>query len=259
MSTASNLAGLAELRSNRLLYRLLMLYLIVWVVTAIHPLHREDWLLENLLVFAACPVLCSLYRHRILSNLSYLLLFLFFTLHSIGTQFTYSDVPLGNWLRDTLHLSRNHYDRAVHFAFGLLIAYPLHEVLLKGAGVRRGWSHVLAVHVVAGWSAVYEVVEGIVADLVRPDLGATFNGTQGDIWDAQKDMSLAIFGAVVCMLLTVALARSRASSVLRKEEMPGETQAEISNQSAIGFRQGEELALWSADFKRSDFSGSANK
>lgn len=121
MKAHADLAGFSELRSNRLL----VAYLVIWVVTVIRPLHPDDWLLENLLVLAACPVLFALYRHRILSNVSYVLLFLFFTIHAIGAHFTYSEVPIGNWLRDGLHLTRNHYDRAVHFAFGLLVAYPI--------------------------------------------------------------------------------------------------------------------------------------
>jgi len=209
IDSQSKLAGLAELRGNRLLCQLLLAYIIVWTVTAIRPLHREDWLLENLLVFASCPVLFALYRYRILSNLSYVLLFLFFSLHAVGAHFTYTEMPLGNWLRDGLHLNRNHYDRVVHLAFGLLMAYPLREVLIRAAGARDGWSCILSVHVIAGWSALYEIMEGIVGNLVRPELGAAFTGLQGDIWDAQKDMSLAMLGAVVSMTVAAVLQRAR--------------------------------------------------
>ena len=149
MKKGTSRAGWNELRRNRLLFALVLAYGVIWLVTAIRPVHREDWLLENLLVFAAVPVLVVSYRHGILSNISYVLLFVFLTLHAIGAHFTYTDMPLGNWMRDSLNLSRNYYDRVVHFTFGLLVAYPFREVLMVVGGLRGRWSYVVPVHVVA--------------------------------------------------------------------------------------------------------------
>ena len=178
--------------------------LVLWLVTAIDPFSRRDWLLENLLVFFYCGLLAITYCRFRFSTLSYLLFTLFMTLHLIGAHYTYSEVPFGFWLRDTLDLERNHYDRIVHFAFGLLIAWPFREWLLRVTGVRPGWSGFLAVVMVLSFSGFYEVMEGVVAMLVSPELGMEYLGTQGDQWDAQHDSFLAFAGAVIAMLLTAA-------------------------------------------------------
>jgi putative membrane protein len=124
------------------------------------------------------------------------------SLHLAGAHYTYAEVPFGFWLQDALGLGRNHYDRIVHFSFGLLIAYPLREWLLRVTGVRLGWSCFLSVALVLAFSGFYEVMEGIVAMIVSPDLGMAYLGTQGDQWDAQKDTFLAFSGAVVAMIVT---------------------------------------------------------
>jgi len=203
MSFAPSLAGFTEFRRNRTLCGLTLAYALIWIVTAIKPVNREDWLLENVLVFFALPAIAVFFRYRLLSNSSYVLLFLFLTMHAIGAHFTYTEMPLGNFLRDNLHWSRNHYDRVVHFAFGLLVTYPVREALL-GLGFRhKDMSCVVAIHVVMAWSGLYEVIEGLVAHLVNPELGAAYNGIQGDVWDAQKDMSLAMTGALCAMVLAL--------------------------------------------------------
>lgn len=197
--------GWAEFRQDSLLCALAFAYGVIWFVTAIAPFDRRDWMIENILVVAAIPAVVAIFRHRLISQGSWVLLFLFFTLHAIGAHYTYSEMPVGNWLRDELGWARNHYDRVVHFSFGLLLAGPLRE-LLAGVGVRgRYLPSIVALHVLMGWSGLYEVMEGLVAMVVSPELGAAFNGTQGDIWDAQKDMSLAVVGA--CIALGLGLAR----------------------------------------------------
>src|SRR5690349_14594095 len=109
----------ARFRDHRLLQILVAWYAIVWVITAIAPLDRHDWFLENLLVFAAVAILIGTYGIFPLSDLSYLLITVFLTLHSIGAHYTYSEVPFGFWLRDTFGFTRNPFDRVVHFSFGL--------------------------------------------------------------------------------------------------------------------------------------------
>jgi putative membrane protein len=190
----------------------MLLWLVgLWTVTAIDPLYPRDWLLENLLVFVYAILLLVSYRRFAFSNLSYGLFTLFLSLHLVGAHYTYSEVPFGFWLQEALGLSRNHYDRIVHFAFGLLIAYPFREVLLRAAGLRRCWSYLMPVATVAGFSAFYETLEAITAMLVSPELGMAYLGTQGDQWDAQKDSALAMGGAVLAMLLTwLAQRRGRA-------------------------------------------------
>lgn len=194
-------------RSNRLLQGLVVWYAAVWIVTAIRPFDRSDWLLENLLVFVTVGGLVATYKRFPLSDLSYLMITVFLTLHAVGAHYTYAEVPLGFWVRDALGLSRNHFDRAVHFSFGLLLAYPIREVFLRVAHARGFWAYYLPLDVTLAFSALYEIVESWTARLVDPGLGDAYLGTQGDIWDAQKDMTAAAIGAVICMTATAILRR----------------------------------------------------
>jgi putative membrane protein len=189
-------------RSNRPLQWMIAWLAGIWLVTAIAPFNRFDWLLENLLVFIYGALLLLTYCRFPFSNTSYSLFTLFLTLHLVGAHYTYAEMPLGFWLRDAFDLGRNHYDRIVHFAYGLLIAYPFREVLLRAARVRPAWSYFLAVTAVLGFSGFYEVLEAGVAMVVSPELGDAYLGTQGDIWDAQRDMGLAFLGAILAMLAT---------------------------------------------------------
>lgn len=181
----------------------MVLWLIaLWIVTAIAPLFPRDWLLENLLVFAYAALLVLTYRRFAFSNLSYGMFTLFMSLHLVGAHYTYAEVPFGFWLQNALDLRRNHYDRIVHFSFGLLIAVPFREILLRAAGLRRSWSYLMPVVIVLGFSGFYECLEAVTAMIVSPELGLAYLGTQGDELDAQKDTLLAMSGAICAMLLT---------------------------------------------------------
>jgi len=141
------------------------------------------------------------YRRFRFSNFAYVLLTVFFVLHAYGAHYTYSETPAGDWVRDALGHNRNHYDRLVHFMFGLLASPAMWELLRRVTGLRPGWAYVLTVHVMLAWSGLYEIIEAVVAMIVSPELGAAYNGTQGDEWDAQKDSALAAAGAVLAMVL----------------------------------------------------------
>lgn len=182
---------------NRFLQILAGSYVVLWILLAIHPLDRQDWFLENILVFVTVAVIVATYRWFRFSNLSYALITIFLAVHAIGAHYTYAKVPAGFWLRDWLHLSRNHYDRIIHFGFGFLLLYPLRELLQRAAGARETWATWLAVAALAALSSFFEILEAIIAQMVRPDLGTAYLGTQGDIWDAQKDMAAAFWGAVL--------------------------------------------------------------
>lgn len=188
-------------RENRILQRLLVWLCLIWLWAAIDPFNRRDWLLENLLVLVYAVLLIGTYRRFAFSNLSYGLFVIFLSLHLVGSHYTYSEVPFGYWLQDAFNLSCNHYDRIVHFSYGLLLAYPFRETLLRLAKVRPAWVGFITVSMVLAFSAFFEVVEAIVAMVVSPELGDAYLGTQGDIWDAQKDMVLAFSGAVIAMLI----------------------------------------------------------
>jgi len=189
-------------KSNRVLQGLVLWLILLWIVTAIKPLYPRDWLLENLLVFIWSALLVFSYRRFQFSTLSYGLFIVFLSLHLVGAHYTYAETPFGFWLQDWMGFERNHYDRIVHFAFGLLIAYPMREILLRSSGLLTAWSYFIALNCIVAFSAVYEIIEAITAVIVSPELGAAYLGTQGDEWDAHKDAGLATLGAIIAMLLT---------------------------------------------------------
>lgn len=158
-----------------------------WAALAIAPRYRDTWLHENLLVFAGVPLAIWLDRRLRFDRLALTLITLFLGLHLLGAHYSYSDVP---WPFP----GRNHYDRVVHFSFGLLLAYPL-RFLFRWAPCPR----VLTLLLVMASSMAYEIVEWLFTLIAAPDQGMTFLGTQGDEWDAQKDMALATAGALISL------------------------------------------------------------
>jgi len=195
-------------KRNKLLVGLLVWYGLLWTVLAIAPHNRQDWLLENLLALAAVLSLVSTYRRFQFSTPSYLLITAFLSLHATGAHYTYAEVPIGYWLQQVFGLSRNPFDRLVHFSYGLLLAYPLRELLIRLAGVSSFWSYYLPVSGTLAQSGLFEIVEAMVAQIVSPELGAAYLGTQGDEWDAQKDMIAALSGACLCMAIVWISARA---------------------------------------------------
>ena len=194
--------------SHRSQLRLIVaLLLLVWVWAAIAPLSRSDWLLENLLVLFYAALLAATHRRFAFSLGAYWLFALFITLHLYGSHYTYSQTPLGDWLKEILGLGRNPYDPLVHFAFGLLLACPLRELLQRRAAPAGRWLDLLALTLVMAMSAFYEQLEMLAALLVSPELGSAFLGTQGDEWDAQKDAGLAMLGALLALGLRPLLTR----------------------------------------------------
>ena len=178
----------------------LAVFLIAWVALAISPKYPADWLLENLLTFAAVPVLVFTHRRFAFSDRAYVQGTVFLILHTIGSHYTYAETPIGDWLRGPFGFERNHYDRIVHFLFGVLLFLPLRELIGRRSRLRPGMLDLLAVSAVIALSAVYEIVEWITASLADPAAGAAYLGTQGDEWDAQKDMALAWGGGVLAGL-----------------------------------------------------------
>ncbi len=208
---------------------LIVVFLAVWTWAAIAPKHQADWFLENLLVFFFVPLIIATGRYFRLSAISYTLLTLFMCLHVIGSHYTYAEVPFGYTLQQWLGAERNMYDRIVHFGFGFLLAYPIREVFLRLAKVKGFWGFYLPFDVCLSLSALYEITEWAVAVIVDPGAGTAFLGTQGDVWDAQKDMAVAGLGAllamVIIMFVNARLDKSfwkdwRASFRLRKNDRP---------------------------------------
>lgn len=207
MTNRPALWAAAPLPQNRLVQGLLAWYLLFWAWMSISPVDRGDWLLENMLAITAVILLIVTARRFQFSNLSYLLITLFLTVHAVGAHYTYAKVPLGFWLQDLLNAGRNPFDRLVHFAYGLLLAYPIREVLIRLAGVRGAWSYVLPISATLAQSGLFELIEAVAASIVSPELGTAYLGTQGDEWDAQKDMAFALAGAIVTMSITIAASK----------------------------------------------------
>ena len=183
------------------LWMLAIVYAIWWVFMAIAPYDRSDWLLENLLVFVAVGLLAFTYKAFPLSLVSYTCIFVFLVFHTLGSHYTYAKVPYEEWL-PFLAGGRNHYDRLVHFLYGLLLAYPIREMFLRIGNVRGFWGYFLPLDLTMSTSMLYELIEWGVALVVGGELGAAYLGTQGDIWDAHKDMAWASLGALIAMSIT---------------------------------------------------------
>ena len=170
------------------------------VISGIGPKDVMTWLLEVLPVLIVAPVLILTRRRFPLTRLCYW----FITLHALililGGHYTYAEVPLGFWLQDVFDLSRNPYDRIGHIAQGFVPALVTREILLRQTPLRRGgWLFMLVVSVCLAFSAFYEMIEWWVAVIAGISAEA-FLGTQGDIWDTQWDMFLALLGAITAQL-----------------------------------------------------------
>ncbi len=185
-------------------------FALIWAVLAIQPIDRADWALENGLVAAFVSVLLLTYRRFPFSRVSYTLIFLFLCLHEIGAHYTYAKVPYDAWfslftghgLNSMIGASRNHFDRLGHFAFGLLLGYPMREIFVRVADVRGFWSYYLPLDMTMAFSMIFELLEWAVAEIFGGDLGIAYLGSQGDPWDAQKDMFAATIGGLIAMLVT---------------------------------------------------------
>jgi putative membrane protein len=185
---------------------LFAVFVVDWILLSLNVAHFQDWILENVLTVPFALLILLMHKWFRLSNISYGLIFAYMVLHIIGTHYTYSEVPFGFWLQNLLGLSRNHYDRIIHFSFGLLMAYPMREIAVRIGNIRGLWGLYVPIEFVLAFSAIYEILEWLIAIIFGGDLGIAYLGTQGDEWDAIKDMALAGLGAVIAMgVLFVAL------------------------------------------------------
>jgi len=199
-----------HLSHRNFLFLLGGLYGALWLALAIDPVFRADWALENVLVVLFVLGFAASYRWFMFSRVSLTLIFLFLCLHSIGSHYTYALVPYDDWFRsiagttfnEVMGWQRNHFDRLAHFAYGLLLAYPIREIFLRVANVKGFWGYFLPLDVTISTSALYELIEWGAAEIFGGELGMQYLGTQGDIWDAHRDMALATFGAFLAMSVT---------------------------------------------------------
>jgi putative membrane protein len=202
------------------------LFAVFWLALAIRPRHRADWALENALVVLVVLVVALTHRRLALSRLSYTLVFMFLSLHVVGAHYTYSEVPYDAWVTTltgrSLHAwlgwQRNNFDRIVHLAYGLLLTYPVRQVVVRVTGLRGFWGYFLPMDLTMSSSASYELIEWGAAVVFGGDLGIAYVGAQGDPWDAQKDMALAALGA---MLATAAIVLSHRWRGRRHDRLRG--------------------------------------
>ena len=197
---------------------LLAVTVLCLVISAIRPHDYLTWLLEVFPILIGVPILIATYRRFPLTPLLYRLLFVHALILILGGHYTYAEVPLGFWVRDLLGLARNHYDRLGHFAQGFVPAILAREILLRCSPLKPGkWLVFLVVSVCLAFSAFYELIEWWSA-LAFGESATAFLGTQGDPWDTQWDMCLALIGASVA-LLTLAKIHARQ---LAKVEQPSD-------------------------------------
>ncbi|QHI71785.1 DUF2238 domain-containing protein [Aminipila terrae] len=190
------------MRDNKRFHLLLfvtLLGILTWSV--INPKDLFTWFLEVLPALIGILILLYLYPKYKLSDLAYILILIHATILIIGGHYTYAEMPVFNWIRDTFHLSRNYYDRLGHFAQGFIPAIITREILIRNEVLnKKKYMPFLVVSICLSISATYELFEFSIAKLTG-DSAEAFLGTQGDIWDTQWDMLMALIGSITSLCL----------------------------------------------------------
>lgn len=184
-------------QSGKFLKYLMIGYAVLFLVLAINPVDRMTWFVENLTVWIVLAFIIGLYFGGVVfSRIAYALMFVFIYLHTIGGHWTFALVPF-DWVTDLFGFSRNHFDRMAHFSVGFY-AFAIAEWLWhKKLVANRFLLFTYPIFVIATIAMSYELIEWIYAALANPEAGIAYLGSQGDIWDAQKDMLADTLGAIV--------------------------------------------------------------
>lgn len=188
---------------------LFLFFLLFFSASCIAPPYLDFLLMQHVPTVLAALLLAYLSNRFVISRLSFASIILFLCLHTLGARYLYSYVPYDTWsekllgirVTDLFGFQRNHYDRLVHFCYGLLMAVPVQEIERRYLRLSTAVSSVLAIEFILATSAGYELLEWLVAVVFTPDWAKQFLGLQGDIFDAQKDTALATAGAVVSICL----------------------------------------------------------
>jgi putative membrane protein len=201
---------------------LLVALIAVFIFTfALTPESKLNWLLEVGPGLIGAAVCVATYRRFPLSTFVYVCIFVHVVILAYGGFYTYAKAPLGEWMKTVTGSGRNDYDKIGHFAFGFFPVFTLREIYLRLSLMKDGgWLNFTLVSIVAGFAAVYELIEWAAALVLDPAGGDAFLGTQGDIWDAQKDMAYAIVGATVGLLLLRELHQRSLLSVTSRAPTP---------------------------------------
>ncbi len=186
---------------RRLRLRLLSIAFLTAVAwSAVRPVDVSDYLLEIATPLAGFVVLVATRRRFEFTPLAYGLMFCEGLVLVVGAHYTHERVPAFDWLRDALHLSRNHYDRFAHACVGFFLAIPAREILSRATPLRGRALAILSVTSLLALAAVYEISEWWIAEIASPTTAQAYLGSQGDPWDAQKDMLLDGLGAIAALL-----------------------------------------------------------
>lgn len=177
------------------------LFSVVWLNSMLGTTNIVNWFIENTLTVISLLFLISTFRRYRFQTFSYLLIFIFLCLHVYGSKYTYSENPFGFYAQDIFNSPRNQYDRLVHFSFGFLLYYPMWECFSNWLKYPQRLAFFLPVLSTLSIGAIYEIIEWLVADIFFVAEGISYLGTQGDVWDAQKDMGIAFVGACIAALL----------------------------------------------------------
>lgn len=180
---------------------MLSVYAVLFAVLAFNPVDRPTWTAENATVILIIAVLAALYAAGIrFSALAYILMSVLIYLHTIGGHYTFAEVPF-DWVTDTFGFERNHYDRIAHFTVGFYAFAMAEWLYVKRLVANRFLLFTYPIFVIVALAMTYELIEWIYAAGANPEAGAAYLGSQGDIWDAQKDMLMDTFGAISATVL----------------------------------------------------------
>src|SRR3989344_251319 len=189
-------------KNDRLPVILLVTFVIFWLVIAISPYDRFTWVIENILSVLFVLLLIVTYNKFRFSNTTYVLLFSFLILHTIGSYYTYTNMPFFKWIQAMFDFSRNHYDRVVHFLFGLIFYFPVYEIVTRKLKIKGWMSYLLPFLIIISFKTIYEILEYLAVIFTNNlAFSDSFLGMQGDYWDAQKDIMFGMAGATISMLI----------------------------------------------------------
>ncbi len=184
---------------NLLFQVLTFIFIITWFFFLFTTRSQTNWWIENILVILFIPWFIALQKKFLFSDISLVCIFLFLFVHIYGAQMSYTYNQFGVWLQYKFQLQRNPYDRFAHFSFGFLIVYPLQDYLVNRMKVPGKWSYILSIAIILCMATIFELIEWLVAACTDSETGESYVATQGDVWDAHKDIALALLASVIVM------------------------------------------------------------
>ncbi len=210
MTTLSS-AYRVSFSQNKLWQVLFGLFLVSWFYFFSTTRDTTNWWIENILVILFIPWFYYLHKRFLFSDLSVICIFLFLLIHSYGAQMSYTYNQAGAWLQEVYQLSRNPYDRFVHFNFGFLMAYPCLDYLVNRFKAPFQYAYGIMILFILSLATIFELIEWMVAALTDSETGETYVATQGDVWDAHKDIALALLACILIAGIHYLLKRKRAA------------------------------------------------